>query len=125
MLTVWASEEVVLPYTMHQQVREINQTPTSICHNGNSIKKNIIYHIYKQVHCFLFLCYFCYIYTLKSFGFMTRTASPDSSVSSGFIVVSIKYDYDSVGYLTLLIAKKLHFINSFGSTYLPVVQNLP
>ncbi len=56
---------------------------------------------------------------------MTRTTSSDSYISSDFIAVSIKSDYDSVGYLTLLIANKLHFVNSFGSTYLPVGQNLP
>ncbi len=56
---------------------------------------------------------------------MTINKSPDISLSSGFIVVCIKSEYDSVGYITLLITKKLLFINSFGSTYLPVDQNLP
>ncbi len=50
---------------------------------------------------------------------MLRNKSPGSSLQSGSTAASIKSEYDSVGYITLL---KLLFFKSFGSIYYPVDQ---
>ncbi len=51
---------------------------------------------------------------------MRRNKSPGSSLSSGS--TAAMSEYDSVGYITLLIVRKLLVFNSFGSIYLPVDQ---
>ncbi len=57
--------------------------------------------------------------TLSSF--MLRNKSPGSSLPSGS-TASIKSEYGSVRYITLLIVRILLVFNSFGSIYLPVDQ---
>ncbi len=53
---------------------------------------------------------------------MLRNNSPFSSLPSGSTAASIKSEYDSVRYITLLIVRKLLVFKSFGSIYLPVDQ---
>ncbi len=53
---------------------------------------------------------------------MLRNKSPGSSVPTGSTAASIKSEYDSVGYITLLIVRKLLVFKSFGSIYSPVDQ---
>ncbi len=53
---------------------------------------------------------------------MLRNKSPGSSLPSGSTAASIKSEYDSVGYITLLIVRKVLVFKSFGSIYLPVDQ---
>ncbi len=53
---------------------------------------------------------------------MLRNKSPGSSLPSGSTSASIKSEYDSVGYITFLIVRKLLVFNSFDSIYLPVDQ---
>ncbi len=54
---------------------------------------------------------------------MLRNRSTGSSLSSGSTAASIKSEYDSEDYETLLIVRKLLVFKSFGSIYLPVDQN--
>ncbi len=51
---------------------------------------------------------------------MLRNRSTGSSLSSGSTAASIKSEYDSEDYETLLIVRKLMVFKSFGSIYLPV-----
>ncbi len=53
---------------------------------------------------------------------MLRNKSPSSSLPNGSTVASIKSEYESVGYVTLLIVRKLLVFKSFGSIYSPVDQ---
>ncbi len=53
---------------------------------------------------------------------MLRNNSPGSSFPSGSAAASIKSEYDFVGNKALLIVRKLYFVNSFGSIYLPIDQ---
>ncbi len=55
-------------------------------------------------------------------SFKLRNKSHGSSLPSGSTAASIKSEYDSMGYMTLLIVRKLLVFNSFGSIYLPVDQ---
>lgn len=50
--------------------------------------------------------------------------SPDSSLQSDSVVVSIKSENVSVGCITLSTVKKLPLFKCFYSTYLPVDQEL-
>ncbi len=54
---------------------------------------------------------------------MLRNKSPSSSLPTGSTAASIKSEYDSEDYVTLLIARKLLVFKSFGSIYSPVDQN--
>ncbi len=47
---------------------------------------------------------------------------PGSSLPSGSTAASMKSEFDSIGYITLLIFRKLLVFKSFGSMYLPVDQ---
>ncbi len=53
---------------------------------------------------------------------MLRNKSPSSSLPTGSTAASIKSEYDSEDYVTLLIARKLLVFKSFGSIYSPVDQ---
>ncbi len=53
---------------------------------------------------------------------MLRNKSTGSSLPSGSTAASIKSEYDSVGYITLLIVRKLLVFKSFGSIHLSVDQ---
>ncbi len=53
---------------------------------------------------------------------MLRNKSPGSSLPTGSTAASIKSEYDSEDYVTLLIVRKLLVFKSFGSIYLPVDQ---
>ncbi len=55
---------------------------------------------------------------------MLRNKSPSSSLPTGSTAASIKSEYDSEDYVTLLIARKLLVFKSFGSIYSPVDQKL-
>ncbi len=55
-------------------------------------------------------------------SFMLRNKSPSSSLPTGSTAVSIKSEYDSEDYVTLLIVRKLLVFKSFGSIYSPVDQ---
>ncbi len=54
---------------------------------------------------------------------MLRNKSPSSSLPTGSTAASIKSEYDSEDYVTLLIVRKLLVFKSFGSIYSPVDQN--
>ncbi len=51
---------------------------------------------------------------------MLRNKSPSSSLPTGSTAASIKSEYDSEDYETLLIVRKLLVFKSFGSIYSPV-----
>ncbi len=58
------------------------------------------------------LCHVSYIFLyllflFHMFHFVRRIKSADSSLQSGFTVVSIRPENDSMGYVTLLILKKI------------------
>ncbi len=53
---------------------------------------------------------------------MLRNMSPSSSLPTGSTAASIKSEYDSEDYVTLLIVRKLLVFKSFGSIYSPVDQ---
>ncbi len=53
---------------------------------------------------------------------MLRNKSPSSSLPTGSTAASIKSEYDSEDYVTLLIVRKLLVFKSFGSIYSPVDQ---
>ncbi len=55
---------------------------------------------------------------------MLRNRSTGSSLSSVSTAASIKSEYDSEDYETLLIVRKLLVFKSFGSIYLPVDQKI-
>ncbi len=53
---------------------------------------------------------------------MLRNKSPGSSLSTGSTAASIKSEYDSEDYETLLTVRKLLVFKSFSLIYLPVDQ---
>ncbi len=53
---------------------------------------------------------------------MLRNKLHGSSLPSGSTAASIKSEYESVGYITLLTIRKLLVFKGFGSIYLPVDQ---
>ncbi len=53
---------------------------------------------------------------------MLRNRSTGTSLTSGSNAASIKSEYDSMGYVILLIIRKLLVFKSFDSIYSPVDQ---
>ncbi len=56
---------------------------------------------------------------------MPRNKSPGSSLPTGSTPASIKSEYDSEDYVTLLTVRKLLVFKSFGSIYSTVDQKYP